>query len=58
MTAQLTVLLKPELLAELKRAAEIEEVSVSHVVRRTLRQHFLPPPAPTAERRDDHVVAA
>lgn len=42
MTAQLTVLLKPELLAELKRAAEVEEVSVSHVVRRVLRERFKP----------------
>lgn len=45
MTAQLTVMLKPELLAELKRAAEREECSVSLVVRKALRERFLPAPA-------------
>lgn len=54
MSSQLSLMVKPELLAELKRAAEAEEVSVSQIVRRTLRQHF-PPSAPTADSRDDRM---
>lgn len=54
MTKQLTVLLKPELMVELKRAAEIEECSVSMVVRKALRERFLS--APVGANRDQEAA--
>lgn len=43
MKAQVSIsfVAKPELRAALERAATAEEVSISHVIRRTLRERFI-----------------
>lgn len=47
MKAQVSIsfVARPELRAALERAAAADEVSVSHVIRRALRDRFMPPPA-------------